>query len=43
MPPSVVPWPATLWPPLRTASSRPPLARDVTTARDVVGVGDLAR
>ena len=40
MPPSVELWPAALWPPLRTASSMPRLARDRDDGRDVRGVGD---
>ena len=40
MPPSETPWPAGLWPPLRTASSRAGLAGEGDDAGDVVGVGD---
>ena len=40
MPPSTVPWAAPLWPPERTASSRPCSRARAMTVRDVVGVGD---
>ena len=40
MPPSVVLWPAPLWPPLRTASSRPVSRASATTRGDVGRVGD---
>ena len=35
MPPSLMLWPAPLWPPLRTASSRPVSRASETTTRDV--------
>ena len=41
MPPSVVPCPAALWPPLLTASSMPGLTRDGHDRRDIGGIGDL--
>jgi hypothetical protein len=39
-PPSLTPWPAGLWPPLRTASSSPRSRANLTTPRDVRRVGD---
>ena len=33
-------WPAPLWPPLRTASSRPVSRASIDDVRDVVGIGD---
>ena len=39
MPPSETPWPAGLWPPLRTASSVPVCAGEPDDVGDVVRVG----